>query len=130
MSIDLDEVIGKCRFCTKPLGDLPPPACAACVGLEKKATRYRESDPYKKVWNSVEDEEAELLSWVKNGTLFIPTWAEMARRHMSAARYLLRRAREHGRSAEGISVFQEAMFHWNTAKDCLDRHKDVLLKSR
>lgn len=130
MSTNLDEVIGLCRFCTKPLGDSPPPACAACVGLEKKATKAKQTDPYKKVWNAVEDEEATLLAWVKNGTLFVPTQEELARRHVSTAKYLLNKARTLGRSAEGLSVFDEAMFHRNMAKDLFDKHVNIVLKSR
>lgn len=130
MSTNLDEVIGLCRFCAKPLGDSPPPACAACIGLEKRATRHKETDPYKKVWNTVEDEEAILLSWVRNGTLFVPTLEELARRHVSTAKYLLSKARKLGRSAEGISMFEDAMFHRNMAKKMFDKHQENLVKSR
>lgn len=132
MSTNLDEVIGTCRFCTKPLGESPPPACAECVGLEARrtATRLRETDPYKKVWNAVEDEEAALLSWVRNGTLFVPTMEELARRHISTARYHLAKARRHGRSAEGLAAFEEAIIHRRLAQNMLDRHHDVLSKSR
>lgn len=131
MSTNLDEVIGTCRFCTKPLGESPPPACAECVGLEKgRVTSLKEKDPYKKVWNAVEDEEKALLSWVKNGTLFVPTLEELARRHISTAKYHLNKARRHGRSAEGLAAFEEAMIQRKLAKQMLDRHHDVLIKSR
>lgn len=131
MSTNLDEVIGLCRYCTKPLGDSPPPACAHCIGLETKGiSRIKQPDPYKKVWNTAEDEEAVLLEWVKNGTLFVPTWEDLARRHVSKAKFLLNQARKHGRTAEGHSVFKEAMFHRNMAQECVDRHREVLLKSR
>jgi hypothetical protein len=90
----------------------------------------KEKDPYKKVWNSVEDEEAELLSWVKNGTLFVPTLEELARRHVSSAKYLLAKARRLGRSAAGIESFEEALIHQKFARDLFDKHKNVILKSR
>lgn len=130
MSTNLDEVIGLCRFCTKPLGDSPPPACAACVGLEKRASRAKQSDPYKKVWNTVEDEEATLLSWVRNGTLFVPTLEELGRRHVSTAKYLLAKARRLGRSSEGIEAFEEAQSHQRMAQEMFDKHHQVVLKSR
>jgi hypothetical protein len=132
MSTNLDEVIGMCRFCTKPLGESPPPACAECVGLEARrtTTRLKETDPYKKVWNAVEDEEAVLLSWVRNGTLFVPTLEELARRHVSTAKYHLNKARIHGRSAEGLAAFEEALIQRKLAKVMLDRHQEVLVKSR
>lgn len=131
MSTNLDEVIGTCRFCTKPLGESPPPACAECAGLEKgRITNLKEKDPYKKVWNSIEDEESELLAWVKNGTLFVPTLEELARRHISTARHHLVKARRHGRSAEGLAAFEEAAIHQRLARKMLDLHHDVLVKSR
>lgn len=131
MSTDLDKVIGLCRFCTKPLGESPPPACADCVGMEvRRTTSSKESDPYKKVWNSVEDEEAQLLSWVKNGTLFVPTMEELARRHVSAAKYHLAKARRLGRSAEGIANFEEALLQRKFAKEMFDKHREVVRKSR
>lgn len=131
MSTNLDEVIGTCRFCTKPLGESPPPACAECIGLEKgRVTNLKEKDPYKKVWNSVEDEESALLGWIKNGTLFAPTWEELARRHISTAKYHLKKARTHGRSAEGLAAFEEATIHRTLAVTMLDKHREVLIKSR
>lgn len=90
----------------------------------------KEIDPYKKVWNSVDDHESELLEWVKNGTLFVPTWEELARRHMSKARHLLAKARASGRTVEGISIFNEAMLQRNIAKNCLDHHQECVVKSR
>ena len=131
MSTNLDEVIGLCRFCTKPLGDSPPPACAACVGLEtRRITRLKETDPYKKVWNTVEDEESILLEWVKNGTLFVPTLEELARRHVSSAKYLLNKARKLGRSAQGLEAFNDALSHQKMAKEMFDKHHEMVLKSR
>lgn len=131
MPIDLDEVIGLCRDCGESLGDMPPPYCTKCASHERKRiSSVKEKDPYKKVWDSAEDEEAELLSWVKNGTLFVPTWEEMSRRHASTAKYLLARARKLGRTAEGISVFNEALFHRNMAKHAIDKHQEVLVLSR
>lgn len=131
MSTNLDEVIGRCRYCTKPLGNSPPPACAYCAGYEtKRISRITQPDPYKKVWNTAEDEEAALLSWVKNGTLFVPTLEELARRHASTVRYLLAKARNLGRSAEGIEIFNEALFHHKMAKEMFDKHGEVVRKSR
>lgn len=131
MSTNLDEVIGLCRFCKKPLGESPPPACAECVGLEtRRITKIKETDPYKKVWNTVEDEEAILLSWVRNGTLFVPTLEELAIRHVGTARHLLWKARKLGRCAEGISLFEEAVLQRNIAKEMFDKHREVVRKSR
>lgn len=90
----------------------------------------RHDDPYKKVWNSVEDEESDLLNAVKNGTLFEPTRAELARRHMSTARYLLKRARTLGRTVEGRMVFEEAVSHRNIAEKMLKSHYEMLRKAK
>lgn len=130
--MNLDEVIGKCRECTAPLGELPPPYCTKCVGMEEKRqhSRRTEPDPYKKVWNSVEDEESALVEWAANGTLFTPTYEELARRHESHAHYLLGKARKLGRSAAGIAAFNEAMVQVRLAKEMLARHQEVLVKSR
>ena len=130
MSANLDEVIGTCRFCTKPLGDSPPPACANCIKQERRITTAKERNPYKKVWNAVEDEEAALITWVKNGTLFVPTLEEMAKRHMSADRHKLSKARKLGRSAEGIEAFNEALFQRRMAKHLLDQKREIVIKSR
>lgn len=127
----LDKIGGMCRFCDKPLGESPPPACGECTVVEnRRITRIKESNPYKKVWNTAEDEEAILLEWVKNGTLFAPTNEELARRHMSDARFLLRKVKKLGKTTESISVFNEALFHWNMAKDYLDKHQEIVVKSR
>lgn len=132
MSINLDEVIGLCRECGKSLGESPPPFCTECAGMETKRITHRKegSDLYKKVWTAPEDEEGELLARVKNGTLFVPTWEEMAFRHKSTAKYLLARARKLGRTVEGLSIFDDAVIHRNLAKMCLDKHREVLVKSR
>jgi hypothetical protein len=131
MSTNLDEVIGLCRYCTKPLGESPPPACASCAGYEtRRITNIKQSDPYKKVWNSVEDEEAILLAWVKNGTLFVPTNEELARRHVSKARFMLRKARQAGPSADGEGLFEEALFHQKMARELFDKHQRNLIRSR
>lgn len=133
MSTNLDEVIGLCRICNGPLGESPPPACATCVGQDRRHTRKKESDPYKKVWNTVEDEEAILLEWVKNGTLFVPTPEELALRHVATARYLLKKARDVGPFADydkRLALFEEAMFHRNMAKEMFDKHHERVLKSR
>lgn len=131
MSTDLDAVIGLCRYCSKPLGNTPPPACAYCAGREtKRLSRITQPDPYKKVWNTVEDEEAALLSWVRNGTLFVPSLEELARRHVGSAKYLLAKARRLGRSAEAIELFEEARFHQRMAQEMFDKHHEVVLKSR
>lgn len=131
MATNLDKIIGICRFCNKSLGESPPPACADCIGLEsRRTTNKKESDPYSKVWNSVEDEEAALNSWNKNGTLFVPTMEELAKRHMSAARHQLSKARKLGRCAEGIEAFNEALFQRKMAKDMLDNNREVVRKAR
>jgi hypothetical protein len=127
----LDSIVGMCRFCDKPLGESPPPACASCTVQEnRRITRIREANPYKKVWDTVEDAEAVLLEWVKNGTLFAPTWEELAHRHISKSRYLLNKARSFGKSAEGYSAFNEAMSHRDKAEEMLKKHQEVLRKSR
>lgn len=131
MSTNLDEIIGTCRFCSKPLGELPPPSCADCVGPEKRRiTNNRENDPYKKVWNSVEDEEGELLARVKNGTLFVPTWEELARRNVSHSRSLLAKARDQESKAAGRKIFQDAMFYRNMAEKAFEEHRKVIASSR
>ena len=131
MSINLDEVIGLCRICNQSLGESPPPACANCMapGSKRKTTK-KETDPYKKVWNAVEDEEADLLLWNKNGTLFVPTREELAKRHMSTARHQLSKARKLGRCAAGIEAFNEALIQRKLAQTMLDGHRDILYKSR
>ncbi len=131
MSADLDEVIGLCRFCGESLGELPPPACADCAAQEKsRITRITEKDPYKKVWNSVEDEEGELLSWVKNGTLFVPTWEELARRYVAKSRSLLSQARKQESKAAGRKLFQDAMIYRNMAEKAFEENRKVLTRSR
>jgi hypothetical protein len=90
----------------------------------------KDVDPYKKVWNSVEDHESDITEWVKNGTLFVPTWEELARRHMSKARHLLAKARSAGRTVEGISIFNEAILQREMAQKCLDHHHEIMVKSR
>lgn len=89
----------------------------------------KENNPYKIVWDSVEQHETSLQDWVKNGTLFPPTMEELARRHMSQARFLLSRARDFGRTVEGYSTFYEALDHRNKAKDLLDKSKKNVLRS-
>lgn len=131
MSTDLDGVIGLCRFCGESLGEMAPPACATCAAQEKsRITNYREKDPYKKVWNSVEDEEGELLAWVKNGTLFIPTWEELARRYIAKSRSLLSQARKQESNAAGRKLFQDAMIYRNMAEKAFEEHRKVLACSR
>lgn len=90
----------------------------------------RSIDPYKKVWDSVEDHESVVQDWTKNGTLFVPTWEEMAYRYMSKARYLLRHVSKLGRTAEGISVFNEVLIYRNLAKKCFDQHHELMVRSR
>lgn len=69
-------------------------------------------NPYKKVWNSVEDEESYILDAVKNGTLFVPTPAEIARRDRDSQRYWEGRTDLMGDLAE-----QEAGFHRRMAEN-------------
>ncbi len=89
-----------------------------------------ETDPYKKVWNSAEDEESTLLEWVKNGTLFTLNWEELARRHVQTARYLLRKAREQESKAVARKIFKDALFHRNMAEMSYKEHRKVLTRSR
>lgn len=130
----LDKTVGQCRFCDKPLGESPPPACVDCVKVENirltKPTNIKESDPYKKTWNTVADEEKSLKEWTKNGNLFTPNHGEIAQRHMSTARYLLNKARKLGRTAEGYTVLDEAMSHKNIAEKLLKQHRKVFKASR
>lgn len=131
MSTNLDEVIGLCRFCGKSLGESPPPSCAICAEHERRRiTKLKENDPYKKVWNSVEDEEGDLLSWVKNGTLFVPTWEEMALRSISHSRSLLAKARAQESRAAGRKIFQDALFYRNMAEKAFENHRKVIANSR
>jgi len=97
---------------------------------ERRASRVTEGDPYKKVWNSVDDEEASILESMRNGTLFTPTMADLSRRHMGRAKFLLKKARQLGRTAEGREVFADALFHKNLAQDLLNQHLEVLAKSK
>lgn len=90
----------------------------------------KEANPYNKVWNSVEDEETSVLEWVKNGTLFPPTLEELGHRHKSHARFLLARARDLGRTTEGVSVFNEALYHRDRAKEMFDKHNQNVLRSK
>lgn len=90
----------------------------------------KESNPYVKVWNSVEEEEANKIAseWV-----FVPTWEEIAFRHKSVTRNLLLKARElfrMGKVTESRSIFNDALTHRKIARFCLDKHLEVLLKSR
>lgn len=92
----------------------------------------KEIDPYKKVWNSVEDHESDITEWAKNGTLFVPTWEEMAHRHASKARYLLAQARKYGRTnpEQGKEVFEEALIHVRMAKRSMETSRMILERSR
>lgn len=131
MSTNLDEVIGLCRICAKSLGESPPPNCASCAEQEqRRITRIKERDPYQKVWNSVEDEEGDILSWVKNGTLFVPTWEDLARRAVSHSRSLLAKARSQESKAAGRKIFQDAMFYRNMAEKAFENHRMVIARSR
>lgn len=131
MSINLDLVIGLCRECGATLGESPPPNCASCTRMEtRRLTHVREGDPYRKVWSAPEDEEGELLARIKNGTLFVPSHEELAFRHESKARYLLQKARSQGRTAEGVSIFEDALFHVGMAKKMMDSHQQGLVQSR
>lgn len=131
MSTNLDEVIGLCRICGKSLGESPPPACAECADHEtRRITRIMERDPYQKVWNSVEDEEGELLAWVKNGTLFVPTWEVMAHRSVSHSRSLLAQARAQESKAAARKLFQDALFYRNMAEKAFKAHRKVIACSR
>lgn len=74
--------------------------------------RKEDPNPYKKVWNSVDDEESYILDAVKNGTLFVPTAADMARRDRASQRYW------EGRTDEVVGALAEDMasFHGRMAE--------------
>jgi hypothetical protein len=95
----------------------------------------REIDPYRKVWDTVEDDSGKsnratlnvvkLPEWV-----FVPTWEEIGLRHKTTCRHLLYKARNAGNTVEGHALFEEALSHRRMAKFCLDKHREVMLKSR
>lgn len=90
----------------------------------------RETDPYKKVWNSVEDHEGDLLESVKNSTMFVPTWEVLAHRYVSRSRFLLSKARTQESKAAGRKIFEDAMFYRNMAEKCFEEQRRVLRSSR
>lgn len=98
----------------------------------------REIDPYKGVWdtvdNSVTPSKNSNVNVVKHGDwVFVPTWEEMAFRHKSVTRHLLAKARSlfrMGKVTESHSIFNDALKHRRIARFCLDKHLEVLLKSR
>ena len=133
MSIDLDKVIGSCRDCSKPLGDSPPPYCAKCTTMEKRRVAYyKEASPYKKVWNTVDDEEKFLSEMAANNTLFVPSAADLAFRHTKTAHYLLAQARDAGRTnaERGREIFKDALFHVGMAKKFAAMNETILARSR
>ena len=91
---------------------VPPNAPSRAKGHKE------DPNPYKKVWNSVEDEESYILDAVKNGTLFVPTAADIARRDRASQRYWEGRTDEivgglatemaefHGRMAEAMEAME------------------------
>lgn len=85
---------------------VPPNAPSRAKG------RKEDPNPYKKVWNSVEDEESFILDAVKNGTLFVPTAADIARRDRAAQRYW------EGRTGEVVGALAEekVAFHGRMAE--------------
>ena len=93
-------------------------------------TRKSEANPYRNVWNNLRDEEADLTNQTRNGTLFIPTQLELFYRHRSTAKYWLQKARKLGRTVEGHTAFQEALFHTKMAKSSLENHRKNLLLSK
>lgn len=90
----------------------------------------KEKNPYAKTWNSVEDEEGELLAKVKNGTLFVPTWEELGKRHVSHSRSLLAKARNQESKAAGRKIFEDALVYRNLAAKCFEEHRKVISLSR
>lgn len=88
------------------LRTVPPNAPSRAKGHKE------DPNPYKKVWNSVEDEESYILDAVKNGTLFVPTAADMARRDRASQRYW------EGRTDEivGELAAEMAAFHAHMAE--------------
>lgn len=93
-------------------------------------TQSKEPNPYKKVWNSAEDHEAELLESVKNCTMFVPTWEVLGHRYIGHSKSLLVKAREQESRAAGRKVFQDAMFYRNMAEKAFEEHRRVLRLSR
>lgn len=109
---------GRCSACgcwppevlvARRLAAIGTGVCASCDGTcdtdmglcescrAPRRTRVIEaSNPYKKVWNSMEDEESTILDAVRNGTLFVPTPAILADRHRSTERHLRRQAEKQG----------------------------------
>lgn len=82
---------------------VPPNAPSRAKGHKE------DPNPYKKVWNSVEDEESYILDAVKNGTLFVPTAAEMARRDRASQRYWEGRTDVIGTLATDMAEFHSHM---------------------
>lgn len=99
---------GLCATCEGPC-DLDKGLCDACRS-PRGSRSVEASNPYKKVWNSVEDEEKFILDSVRNNALFIPTPAILADRHRASARHWRRQATKLGTVA-GRTALKEAEFH-------------------
>lgn len=112
MTVSNDEVARRVGLigtgvCTQCAGtcDLDKSLCGECISPRRG--RVRETDPYRKVWDTVDDHEKELMESVKNGTLFCPTPAIIAERHRNAERYYRGKA-ENTVGAEALVLSREA----------------------
>lgn len=104
---------GICADCGEP-SDMDKGLCNDCH-IPRKGRAGEVANPYKKVWNAVEDEEVTLLNSVRNGTLFVPTYAILAERSRSTARYLTDRAKKMG-VVGGHAALKEADGHIRQAE--------------
>jgi hypothetical protein len=95
-----------------------------------RTSNYKESDPYRQVWNDMKDEESELLERTKNGILFTPGYGDMARRYMSTARYYLRLARKQDNATMASGFFDEALKYNRLAKFALEKYLYITAVSR
>lgn len=101
--------------------------CDPCH-IPRKGRAAEITNPYKKVWNTVEDEESALMNAVRNGTLFVPTYAIIAERSRSTARYLKDKAERIG-GVEGRSLLKDAMVQENLAES-MDEADNEMKKLR
>lgn len=86
------------------------------------------TNPYKGVWDSRNDHFERELSRV--GSAFVPTHLEMAQRHITKSRYLLKKARGLGVGSASREEFKNALFYRNLAEKELDQHRRALRLSR
>lgn len=87
-------------------------------------------NPYKEAWDKVEDHEASLSEMVNNGVLFEPSYEDLARRHVSSSKALLRKARALGATTDGKLAFKEALFHRDMAENFYAKRDEINHLSR